>query len=144
MGGVWASNFGGAAPGFEPPTSCMRVRSRSHYATGAAPKINFISNNLFLRQSNPLRPRQPQQQRPLEVLILERSKALQAENTTLRVDRDRAASELSEARAELGERAAEAERQRELVKELEDHVEKLQEMSNRWETKAMLFPFPLV
>ncbi len=78
------------------------------------------------------------------MLILERSKALQAENTTLRVDRDRAASELSEARAELGERAAEAERQRELVKELEDHVEKLQEMSNRWETKAMLFPFPLV
>ena len=24
-GGVWAPNFGGAAPGFEPGTSCMRV-----------------------------------------------------------------------------------------------------------------------
>ena len=35
-GGVWAPNFGGAAPGFEPRTSCMLVRSHSHYATGAA------------------------------------------------------------------------------------------------------------
>ncbi len=25
--GVWAPNFGGAAPGFEPRTSCLRVRS---------------------------------------------------------------------------------------------------------------------
>ncbi len=33
------SKVGGAAPGFEPGTSCMRVRSRSHYATGAAPKL---------------------------------------------------------------------------------------------------------
>ncbi len=31
------SKVGGAAPGFEPGTSCMRVRSHSHYATGAAP-----------------------------------------------------------------------------------------------------------
>ncbi len=31
------SKVGVAAPGFEPGTSCMRVRSRSHYATGAAP-----------------------------------------------------------------------------------------------------------
>ena len=27
MGGVWAPNFGEAAPGFEPQTSCLRVRS---------------------------------------------------------------------------------------------------------------------
>ncbi len=26
-GGVWAPNFGGAAPGFEPWTSCLRVRN---------------------------------------------------------------------------------------------------------------------
>ncbi len=37
-GGVSNPNFGGAAPGFEPRTCCMRVRSCSHYATGAAPK----------------------------------------------------------------------------------------------------------
>ncbi len=35
--GEMSSKVGGAAPGFEPGTSCMRVRSRSHYATGAAP-----------------------------------------------------------------------------------------------------------
>ncbi len=35
-GWIWAPNWpkvGGAAPGFEPRTSCMRVRSASHYAT---------------------------------------------------------------------------------------------------------------
>ncbi len=41
-GGVWAPNFGGAAPGFEPRTSCMRVRSRSQYAMGAVPFLIFI------------------------------------------------------------------------------------------------------
>ncbi len=41
LGGVWgwilAPNWpkvAGVAPGFEPRTSCMRVRSTSHYATG--------------------------------------------------------------------------------------------------------------
>ena len=43
-GGVWAPNFGGSAPGVKPRTSCMRVRSRSRYATGAAPqKGSFFS-----------------------------------------------------------------------------------------------------
>ncbi len=36
-GGVWAPNFGGAAPGFKPRTSCMRVRSHSHYTTRGRP-----------------------------------------------------------------------------------------------------------
>ena len=40
LGWIWAPNWpkvGGAVPGFEPRTSCMRVRSASYYATGAAP-----------------------------------------------------------------------------------------------------------
>ncbi len=39
-GWIWAPNWpkvGGAAPGFEPRTSCIRVRRASHYATEAAP-----------------------------------------------------------------------------------------------------------
>ncbi len=74
--------------------------------------------------------------RPLEVMILERSKALQSENTTLRVEKDQATTELGEARSELKEKAAEVERQQNLIAELEDHVEKLQEMSNRGEAEG--------
>ncbi len=44
-GGVWAPNFGGVAPGFEPRTSCLRVRSRSHYTTGAARIIQYLRIN---------------------------------------------------------------------------------------------------
>ncbi len=36
-GGVWATNFSGAAPGFKPLTFGMRARSRSNYTMGAAP-----------------------------------------------------------------------------------------------------------
>ncbi len=44
--GEMGSKVGGAAPGFEPGTSCMRVRSRNHYAAGAAPVlILFIKSN---------------------------------------------------------------------------------------------------
>ncbi len=55
-GVIWLPNFGGASPGFQPRTSCMRVRSRSHYAIGAAPWgkcVNEISIGfyIFLLQS---------------------------------------------------------------------------------------------
>ena len=41
--GEMGSKVGGAAPGFEPGTSCMQVRSRSHYTKGAVPKeINYF------------------------------------------------------------------------------------------------------
>ncbi len=45
-GGVWAPNFGGAAPGFEPRTSCLRVKSVTiaHCATGAAPKNILVQH----------------------------------------------------------------------------------------------------
>ncbi len=70
-GWIWAPNWpkvGGAASGFEPRTSCMRVRSASHYATGAAPSyIPFWSKqdfenhtlqltNVFLRPSSSITP----------------------------------------------------------------------------------------
>ncbi len=67
---------------------------------------------------------------------MERSKALQTENTTLRMDRDRAASDLARTKAELREKATEAERQSGLVAQLEEHVEKLQELSNRGEAEG--------
>ena len=49
-GSVWTPIFGGAAPGFEPRTSCMRVRSRSHHTTGPAPH-SFIIALLILNIS---------------------------------------------------------------------------------------------
>ena len=41
-GGVWAPNFGGAVPGFEPRTSCIRVRSHTHCYAMRASKL-FIT-----------------------------------------------------------------------------------------------------
>ncbi len=41
------SKGGGAAPGFEPRTSCLRVRSLNHYATGAVPRRIFIVLKCF-------------------------------------------------------------------------------------------------
>ena len=70
------------------------------------------------------------EQRPLEVMILERSKALQAENTSLRMEKERLSSELSDTKGSLAERVNEAEQQAQLISELEDHVEKLQDLSN--------------
>ena len=70
------------------------------------------------------------EQRPLEVMILERSKALQAENTSLRMEKERLSSELSGTKGSLAERVNEAEQQAQLISELEDHVEKLQDLSN--------------
>jgi len=74
--------------------------------------------------------------KPLEVLILERSKVLQSENTSLRVERDRATEELGRCKKELSDKHGELERQSRLVTELEDHVEQLQELSKRGEAEG--------
>ena len=76
------------------------------------------------------------EQRPLEVMILERSKALQSENTSLRMEKERLSSELSDAKGSLAERVNEAEQQAQLISELEDHVEKLQDLSNVYRGEA--------
>ncbi len=41
-GGVWAPNFGGAAPGFKPRTSCLRVRSVTITLRGPPLRANII------------------------------------------------------------------------------------------------------
>ncbi len=56
-GDVWASNFGGAAPGFEPRTSCLRVRSVTITLRGAAPintSIPFFAFVFFEGNKGPL------------------------------------------------------------------------------------------
>ncbi len=44
-GGVWAANFGGAALGFEPRNSCMRVRSLAIMLQGRAAPIAIVIKN---------------------------------------------------------------------------------------------------
>ena len=60
---------------------------------------------------------------------MERSKALQSENTSLRVERDRLTDELSAANKSLATTTRESERQQTLIAELEDHVERLQDLT---------------
>jgi homeobox protein cut-like len=69
-------------------------------------------------------------ERSLEVMILERSKALQTENTSLRMEKERLISELTLANQNLSEKINETDEQYQLITELEDHVEKLQKLSN--------------
>jgi hypothetical protein len=54
----------------------------------------------------------------------------QADNTNLRLERDRLASQLDRANQDLIEKTSLAERQATLIVELEEHVEKLQDLSN--------------
>ena len=68
--------------------------------------------------------------KPVEVLILERSKALQAENTSLRMDKERLGKALDEITSDLASKCAEFEKQTILIRELETHVEKLQQFTN--------------
>jgi len=67
--------------------------------------------------------------KPVEVLILERSKNLQSENTSLRMDKERLGRALDETAGELADKCREYERQSLLVAELEMHVDKLQQMN---------------
>ena len=60
---------------------------------------------------------------------MERSKALQSENTNLRVERDRLTDELAASNKSLTNTTRENERQQTLIAELEDHVERLQDLT---------------
>lgn len=76
------------------------------------------------------------EQKPLEVMILERSKALQLENSALRMEKEKMSSELITAKQDLILKSNEIEKQTQLIGELEDHVEKLQEHVNRGEAEG--------
>ena len=54
----------------------------------------------------------------------------QADNTNLRLERDRLVSDLDRVRLELSEKTSLSERQSSLIVELEEHVEKLQQMTD--------------
>merc|ERR1711892_376347 len=74
--------------------------------------------------------------RPLEVLILERSKALQSDNSMLRQDKERLVRELSDTKSDLIEAQDKVDKQTELIYQLEDHVEQLQAISTPYREEA--------
>jgi len=74
--------------------------------------------------------------RPLEVLILERSKSLQSDNSMLRQDKERLAGELTWTKSDLSEAQQKMEKQTELISQLENHVEQLQEISTPYREEA--------
>eukprot|EP00090_Calanus_glacialis_P007107 TRINITY_DN15571_c0_g1_i1.p1 TRINITY_DN15571_c0_g1~~TRINITY_DN15571_c0_g1_i1.p1 ORF type:complete len:685 (-),score=295.80 TRINITY_DN15571_c0_g1_i1:153-2207(-) len=74
--------------------------------------------------------------RPLEVLILERSKALQTDNSMLRQDKERLVRELGDTKTDLYEAQQKVEKQTELISQLEDHVEQLQTISTPYREEA--------
>jgi len=74
--------------------------------------------------------------RPLEVLILERSKALQSDNSMLRQDKERLVRELTDNKTELNDAQQKVEKQCLLISQLEDHVEQLQTISTPYREEA--------
>jgi len=74
--------------------------------------------------------------RPLEVLILERSKALQSDNSMLRQDKERLVRELNDTKTDLTEAQQKVEKQTDLISQLEDHVEQLQTISTPYREEA--------
>ena len=74
--------------------------------------------------------------RALEVMILERSKTLQNDNSMLRQDKERLVSELTETREELSENKRTLSKQSELITQLEEHVEQLQNITTPFREEA--------
>jgi len=74
--------------------------------------------------------------RPLEVLILERSKALQSDNSMLRQDKERLVRDLTDTKSELNDSQQKLEKQGLLISQLEDHVEQLQTISTPYREEA--------
>ncbi len=99
-GGVWAPNFGGAAPGFEPRTSCLRVRSVTITLRGPPRHLlpNYVKSACSPRIGCPrLRPR-PRRGRPLLLLLYEYGEHEVALHLVPPVHRHRMREERSEER----------------------------------------------
>jgi len=77
-----------------------------------------------------------QDNRPLEVLILERSKSLQSENSMLRLDKERLVRDLSSAQSEVQDNSQRLSKQADLITQLEEHVEQLQAISTPYREEA--------
>jgi len=86
--------------------------------------------------SNQLMSDTTEDSRPLEVLILERSKVLQSENSMLRLDKERIIREIQEVRGELDSKVNQCSKQADLIAQLEDHVEQLQTISTPYREEA--------
>lgn len=74
--------------------------------------------------------------RPLEVLILERSKTLQNDNSMLRQDKERMFQELKDTKHQLSESQQRVDKQSELISQLEEHVDQLQSISTPYREEA--------
>jgi len=74
--------------------------------------------------------------RPLEVLILERSKTLQSDNSMLRQDKERLIKDLADTKSELSEAQEKVDKQSSLISQLEEHVEQLQTISTPFREEA--------
>jgi len=74
--------------------------------------------------------------RPLEVLILERSKVLQSENSMMRLDKERMAREIQNLRSDYEASSSQCSKQADLILQLEQHVEQLQTISTPFREEA--------
>lgn len=113
-----------------------RLAEASAAAQNATEKLDAMSDyETVKKELGILRslefPSSEDENKPVEVLILERSKHLQSENTSLRMDKERLARSLDETSGELAEKCKEFERQSQLVAELEVHVDQLQQIRNK-------------
>jgi len=99
-------------------------------------ELGILRTLEFSNQDNTTDNNQTEDSRPLEVLILERSKVLQSENSILRLEKERNLREIQESRTELASRSQQCSKQAQLIAQLEDHVEQLQTISTPYREEA--------
>jgi len=99
-------------------------------------ELGILRTLEFSNQDNTTDNNQTEDSRPLEVLILERSKVLQSENSMLRLEKERNLREIQESRTELASRSQQCSKQAQLIAQLEDHVEQLQTISTPYREEA--------
>ena len=111
-------------------TTSAQLNAQSDYE-GVKKDLSIMKSLYFPSHST-----EEEDSRPLEVLILERSKTLQNDNSMLRQDKERMFQELSDAKQQLTESRQRLDKQTELISQLEDHVEQLQNISTPYREEA--------